>query len=48
MKTSQFSKSVDFTKTKKSRDLENRALFLVQIKKFINFASRATLWQKLI
>ena len=29
----------------KSRYLENEILFFLQIKKFINYASRATLWQ---
>ena len=45
MMTSQTLKSVHFTKTQKSRYLENET-FLCQIKKFINWASRATLWQK--
>ena len=36
MMTSQILKSVDFTKTQKSRYLENKTLFLLQIKKFIN------------
>ena len=39
--TSQILKSVDFTKTQKSRYLEDETFFL-QIKKFINFTSRAT------
>ena len=43
MMTSQILKSVDFTKTQKSRYLENETLFLLQIKKFINYASAATL-----
>ena len=43
---SQILKSVDFTKTQKSRYLKNEALFFLQIKKFINYTSRATLWQK--
>ena len=47
MMTSHISKSVDFTKTEKSRYLENETFFL-QMKKFINFASRATLWQKIV
>ena len=47
MMMSQILKSVDFTKTQKSRYLENETLFLLQIKKFINCASRATLWQKI-
>ena len=46
MMTSQILKSVDFTKTQKSRYLENETLFLFQIKKFINCALSATLWQK--
>ena len=36
---------LDFTKTQKSRYLENKTFFL-QIKKFINCTSRATLWKK--
>ena len=46
MMTSQTSKFVDFTKTQKSRYIENETLFFLQIKKFINYTSRATLWQK--
>ena len=45
MMTSQILKSVDFTKTQKSRYLENETLFL-QIKKIINYTGRATLLQK--
>ena len=41
MMMSQILKFVDFTKTQKTRYLENETLF--QIKKFINCASRATL-----
>ena len=59
MMTSQISKSVSFSrypdfcvfkklKTQKSGYLENEILFFLQIKKFINHTSRATLWQKLI
>ena len=44
--TSQILKFVDFTKTQTSRYLENEILFFLQIKKFINYTSRATLWQK--
>ena len=44
--TSQFLKFVDFTKIQKSRYLENETLFFLQIKKFINYTSRTTLWQK--
>ena len=36
-------KFVDFTITQKSRYLENETLFLFQIKKIINCASKATL-----
>ena len=43
MMTSQILKSVDFTKTQKSRYCENETLFLFQMKKFINCASTATL-----
>ena len=45
MMTSQIVESVDFIKTQKSRYLENEIFFL-QIKKFINYLSRVTLWQK--
>ena len=48
MMTSQILKYVDFTKTQKSRYLQNETLFLFQIKKFINWALRAILWQKII
>ena len=48
MMTSQILNSVDFTKTEKSRHLENETLFFLQIKKIINCASRATLWQKIV
>ena len=44
--TSEISISVDFTKTQKSRYFKNETLFFLQIKKFINYPSRATLWQK--
>ena len=46
MMTSQILEFVNLTKTQKSRYLENETLFFLQIKKFINFTSRATLWQK--
>ena len=46
MMTSQILKFVDFTKTQKSRYLENETLFFLQIKKFINYTLRATLWVK--
>ena len=41
-------KSVDFKKKKKSRYLENEKLFFLQIKKFIDKTSRATLLQKIV
>ena len=44
--TSQILKFVDFKKTQKSKYLENMTLFFLQIKKFINYTSKATLWQK--
>ena len=43
MMMSQILKSVDFTKTQKSQYLENETLLFRQIKKFINYTSRATL-----
>ena len=48
MMTSQILKSVDFTKTQKSKNLKNETLFFLRIKKFINYASRATLLQKIV
>ena len=47
MMMSQMLKFVDFTKTKKSRYLQNKT-FSPQIKKIINCVSRATLWQKIV
>ena len=41
MMTSQILKSASFTKTQKSRYLENETLFFLQIKKYINYTSRA-------
>ena len=46
--TSQILKPADFTKTQKSRYLENETLFLLQIKKIINRILRANLWQKIV
>ena len=46
MMTPQILKSVDITK-KKSRYLENKT-FCLQIKKFINYTSRAILLQKVV
>ena len=45
--TSQTLKSMDSTKTKRSRYLENETLFFTQMKKFINYASKATVLQKI-
>ena len=39
---------VNFTKTLKSRFIENETLFFLQMKKFINYISWATLWQKIL
>ena len=47
MMISQILKSVGFTKTQKSKYLKNKT-FLFQIKKLINCASRAILWQKIV
>ena len=48
MMTSQILKSADFTKIQKSQYLENETLFFLQIKKFINYTSRAILWQRIV
>ena len=48
MMTSEILKSVNFSKTQKSRYLENKRLLFLQIKKFINYTSRAILWQKIV
>ena len=49
MMTSQILKSVDFTKTLKSIYIKNETLSLLQIKKLINYTSRAaTLLQKIV
>ena len=39
-------KTVDFTKTQKSRYLQNKTLPF--LKKCINYTSRGTLWQKIV
>ena len=44
--TSQILRSIDFTKTHKSRYLENETLFFPQIENFVNYTSRVTLLQK--
>ena len=53
MVTSQIWSICGFTKTQKSKYLENETLliinyFLFIIKKFINYTSKATLWQKIL
>ena len=48
MMTSQILKSVDSTKTQKSRDFENETLFFLQIKKFIIYTWKTTLLQIII
>ena len=45
MMTSKILQFVDLT-TQKSKYLKNKTFFL-QIKKFINYTSRTTLWQKI-
>ena len=46
MMTLEILKFVYFIKAQKSRYLENETLFFLQIKKFFNYTSRATLWEK--
>ena len=48
MMTSGISKSMDLTKTQKPGYLENETIFFLQIKKFINYTSWATLWQNIV
>ena len=43
MMTSQILKFLDFTKSQKCRYLKNKTLFVLQIKKFIKYTSKATL-----
>ena len=43
---SQIVEFIDFTKSQKSRYLEDEILFFLQIKKFFNYSSKVTLWQK--
>ena len=46
MMMSQILKFLDFTRTQKSKYLENETLFFnTSNKKFINYTRRATLWQ---
>ena len=47
MVTSQILKLRDFTETQKSRYLENKTLFFLQIEKFVNYTSTTTLSQKI-
>ena len=47
MMMSQILKSVDFTKTQKSRYLENETLFFLEIKK-LTMTPQATLLQKIV
>ena len=46
MMTSQILRPVDLTKTQNPRYLENETLFFLQVKKFINYTSRANLFKK--
>ena len=48
MMTSLILNSVDSAKTQKSRCLENKTLFFLQVKKFISYTSRATLLEKIV
>ena len=48
MMTSEILKSVDFTKTQKPRYLKIKALFFLQIKKFINYTSNTTLFLEIV
>ena len=48
MMTSQNLKSIGFIKTQKSWYIGNETLFFVQIKRFINYTSSATLWQRIV
>ena len=43
-----FKTYMDFTKTHKSRYLENEALFFLQKNNNVNYTSRATSWQKIV
>ena len=47
MMMSQILRSVDFTKSRKPKNLENKTSFPLQIKKFVNYTSKATLLQKI-
>ena len=44
----QILKFVDLSKTQKTKYLENKMLFFLQIKKFVDYLLRFVLWQKII
>ena len=48
MMTSQVLQFADFKTTQKSKYVENEISFFLQIKRIINYTSRATLWQKIL
>ena len=48
MMAPQILKSVDFRKTQNSRYLQKETILFLQIKKFIDYTSRATLWGKFV
>ena len=48
MMMSHILESVHFTKTQKSRYLENETLFYLQIKELINYTPGATLLQEIV
>ena len=48
MMTPEILEFVIFTKTQKSKYLENETLVFVQIKKSTNYTSRTTLWQLIV
>ena len=48
MMTSKILRSVDFTKSQKPRHFEHKTSLSLQIKKIINYKSKATLKQKIV
>ena len=46
--TSPILKFMDFTKTQKPKYLENETLFVLQIKKMVNYTSGAFLWREIL
>ena len=48
MMTPQVLKPANFTETQKPRYIEIKKLFFLQIKKFINYTLRTTLWPKIV